>query len=269
MTTQVPMLEIDNLHAKASISLFGGQVLSFRPHRDGRERLFMANAARLDGQAAIRGGIPVCWPWFGSHREDSSLPAHGWLRKRLWQVIEQSESLDATLVILQPESTSGPGFNGKAEVELHISVGEELRLDLFTRNIGSEPFRFTCALHSYFAVQDVRQVSLQGLHGEYRDKLQDWAVLETPSPYHFSGATDRIHMDRPARLFIEDAGALTTISSSGHDSIVVWNPWREGASQLADMNAEDYVHMLCVETALTEGSELLPGHMHLLSQGIR
>lgn len=265
----VPILELDNLHATARISLFGGQVLSFRPHRDGRERLFMASGARLDGSSAIRGGIPLCWPWFGSHNTEADLPAHGWLRKRPWQLRERVESPDATLLILVPESTEGPGFAGVAEVELHVSVGQELRLDLFTRNIGEHAFSFTCALHSYFAVQDIHLVKLQGLQGQYRDKLRNWAVLDTPAEYRFNQATDRIHLDRPVRLYIEEPEAFTAISSGGHDSIVVWNPWDAGTRQFADMGAEDYRRMLCVETAVTEGKELLPGHMHLLSQGIR
>ena len=265
--TQVPLLTIDNLHARATVSLFGGQVLSFCPHADGRERLFMASGARLDGTSAIRGGIPLCWPWFGS-REDA-LPAHGWLRKRLWQLVERQDDLDATRLVLRPESTQGPGFDGSAEVELHISIGQELRLDLLTRNTGSAPFALTAALHSYFAVADIHNVQLTGLQGRYRDKNRDWAEFETPRPYRITGATDRVHLDRPSRLYIEAPGAMTTVVSAGHDSIVVWNPGEGCAEQFVDMAADDYRRMLCVETALTTPLHLQPGHMHLLSQGVR
>lgn len=266
--SQVPLIEIDNLHAKASISLFGGQVLAFCPHRDGRERLFMASAAKLDGSTAIRGGIPVCWPWFGS-REEAGLPAHGWLRTRMWQLIERSDDIDATRLVLRPEHTEGPGFAGSAEVELHISVGMELQLDLLTRNTGRTPFALTCALHSYFAVPDIEAVQLTGLKGPYRDKNRNWGEFDTPQPYRFSEATDRVHLDRPARVHIEFPGTMTSIASTGHDSIVVWNPWTACAEQFSDMAAEDYRRMLCVETAVTTPLLLQPGSMHLLSQGVR
>jgi glucose-6-phosphate 1-epimerase len=262
----VSVLDVDNLHARARISLFGGQVLSFCPHLDGRERLFQSSKARLDGSKSIRGGIPVCWPWFGAHKLDSAQPAHGYIRTRPWQLKDKLESVEGTVLVLAPEQCAGPGFSGEAELELHISVGRQLRLELCTRNLGKQPMALSCALHSYFAAQHIQQVELQGLAGQYSDKTRDWAHFETPEPYTFSEETDRIHLQACRRVVIKEGTLETTVESVGHDSIVVWNPWQGCEENFTDMAADDYSRMLCVETALTQGFELAPGRLHMLTQ---
>jgi len=266
LNDKVTLLNIHNEHASAQVSLFGGQVLSFRPHRDGRERLYLSKLARLDGSKSIRGGIPVCWPWFGLHKEGSSLPAHGYMRVRQWQLIDLVESVEGTVLVLKAGDTSGAGFTGNAELELHISIGSQLRLELFTRNTGSEPFPLSCALHTYFAVENIMATTLDGLTGTYSDKTRNWAHLETPKPYAFSGETDRIHLVASTTVSIDEPQCNTTVKSGGHDSIVVWNPWSACAGNFPDMEADDYIRMLCVETALTKGFTLAPGRTHLLVQ---
>lgn len=273
---KVTLLNIHNEHASAQVSLFGGQVLSFRPHRDGRERLYLSKLARLDGSKSIRGGIPVCWPWFGAHKsaantfavnkQHSSLPAHGYARVRQWQLKDHMESVEGTVLVLQANDTSGAGFAGSAELELHISIGSQLRLELFTRNTGPEPFPLSCALHTYFAVENILATTLDGLSGTYSDKTQNWAHLETPAPYTFSAETDRIHLVASSAVSIDEPQCNTTVKSSGHDSIVVWNPWSACAGNFPDMAADDYTRMLCVETTLTQGFTLAPGRTHLLVQ---
>lgn len=265
----VTVLCVDNLHAHAEISLFGGQVLSFQPHRDGRERLFLSALARLDGSKSIRGGIPVCWPWFGAHPQDNSLPAHGYVRTRQWTLQDAFESVESTTLVLQASSTDGPGFDGSAALELHITIGSSLRLELFTRNTGTQPFPLSCALHSYFAVTDTRHTQLDGLTGTYSDKTRNWALFDTPTPYGFSEETDRIHLQACRELRIVEEHSSTTIQSLGHDSIVVWNPWDTCAQKFPDMEAVDYTRMLCVETALTQGYQLAPGCTHLLVQVVK
>jgi glucose-6-phosphate 1-epimerase len=263
---QITVLEIENAHASASISLFGAQVLSFKPKHDGRERLFLSTKARWDGSKSLRGGIPVCWPWFGAHAEAGKYPAHGFIRTRQWQLLATEDAESATLLRFGIDDTGGPGFNRTAALTLQVLLGRQLSVTLTTTNKGSIPFNLGCALHSYFAVSDISRVRLEGLQGNYSDKTRNWAMLPTPDPYLFMEETDRIHLHAAPTVSIIDKENTTRVHSKGHDSIVVWNPWEENARQLPDMAEEDFRHMLCVETALTQGLLLEPDEVHSLTQ---
>lgn len=269
LNERVTLLDINNAHGSATLSLFGGQVLSFVPAQDGRERLYLSKLARVDGSKSIRGGIPVCWPWFGAHKTATGVPAHGFARTRQWQLLESGDDAAGTWLLLQATDTAGAGFAGEAQLQLHIRVGSTLQVELRTTNTGTTPFPLSAALHTYFAVQDIRRTELRGLSGRYSDKTRDWEHFDTPLPYYFSEETDRIHLHAAPALDIVEAGeARTHIASNGHDSIVVWNPWSECARNFPDMEAQDYTRMLCVETALTQGFELQPQQSHSLVQSI-
>ena len=263
----VEILEIDNGAARAAISLFGGHVLAFMPHHDGRERLWLSERAIWDGTASIRGGVPVCWPWFGDHAEPGH-PAHGYVRTRPWRLLDSREGEDFTELSLAPLDTLGDGFAGRASLRLDVRVGHELTMSLRTGNEGSEPFTYRCALHSYFRVGDIEDVELRGLHGEYSDKALNWARGDTPAPYRFAAETDRIHLVPMAEAVIADARRRTVVRSHGHDSLVVWNPWEARAAALRDMESGGWRRMLCVETAITQGHTLEPGREHVLQQVI-
>ncbi|HTQ99170.1 MAG TPA: D-hexose-6-phosphate mutarotase [Candidatus Acidoferrum sp.] len=269
--SQVTLLTIDNAHARATISLYGGQVLSFVPKHDGRERLFVSNKALLDGSKSIRGGIPVCWPWFGAWKgvaQSTPMPAHGYARNRRWQVVTLEEGPDHTTLRLTLPDCHGPGFTHAAKLELLLVIGATLTVELTTANMGHEPFPLSMALHTYFAVDDTRQVQLQGLQGTYSDKTRNWAMLPTPASYRFTEETDRIHLHATPQVDIVDGKHMTRVQSQGHDSVVVWNPWSDGSKAFADLAADEYLRFVCVETALTQGFTLEPGHNHTLHQTI-
>ena len=269
LNDRVTLLDVSNTHGNATLSLFGGQLLSYTPAHDGRERLFLSRLARLDGSKSIRGGIPVCWPWFGAHKQDSTQPAHGYARTRHWRLLDAQENTEQTVLLLQAQDSSGPGFSGTARLQLRVSIGSSLELQLLTTNTGDKIFPLAGALHTYFAVDDIRTTQLEGLHGEYSDKTRDWAHLATQAPYGFSEETDRIHLQPSPRVDIVcGSAARTRVESSGHDSIVVWNPWSECARHFPDLQAQDYTKMLCVETALTQGHAVEPGQTHTLVQRI-
>jgi glucose-6-phosphate 1-epimerase len=268
LSPQLTCLEIENAHATASISLLGAQVLSFKPKHDGRERLFVSDKALMDGSKPVRGGIPVCWPWFGAHKTNSAYPAHGFVRTRQWRLLHNEDRDEHTRIVLEAPDTTHPGFEGSATVAVEVLVGRELAVTIHSRNAGNAPCKLTMALHTYFSVSDVRACELQGLSGTYSDKTQDWAMLQTPAPYRFSAETDRIHLHAAPELRIVDAQGTTIIRSAGHDSIVVWNPWSTGVGAFADMSSEGWQRMLCVETASTQGLELAPGAEHALTQTV-
>ncbi len=269
--SKVPQLLINNAHSEARISLFGGQVLSFCPKHDNRERLFLSSKALLDGSKSIRGGIPLCWPWFGAYKgpaADTPMPAHGYARTRRWEVVDITDKAGGTEVLLQLETSAGPGFDGAAQVQALICVGSKLKVGLYTLNQGSEAFALSAALHTYFAIDDIHQTHLHGLSGLYSDKTQNWARLPTPQPYGFAGETDRIHLVAAPAVEIVSSGTRITVESEGHDSVVVWNPWDSGSKAFADLAADEYQRFVCVETALTQGFTLQPGQQHCLQQTI-
>ena len=263
-----PILSIENTAATALISLFGGQILSYVPVRDGRERLWLSDKTIWDGSQPLRGGVPVCWPWFGDH-PDKQYPIHGYVQRRLWQCVASTEYDDSTCITLEPEDCQGEGFNGQASLSLELNIGTELSIKLTTGNIGSKTFSYTAALHSYFKVQDIGATVLTGLSGQYADKPRGFKIFTTPRPYRFSEETDRIHLTTAGKVSIVEKNNNIDVFSRGHDSIVVWNPWRENSSQLADMQSGAYQHMLCVETALTKGKILKPDEQHIIAQKIR
>ncbi len=266
---KVPQLLIDNALGSARISLFGGHVLSFCPKHDNRERLFLSSKAVLDGSKSIRGGIPLCWPWFGAYKGPASntpMPAHGYARTRRWDVVDITDNAGGTEVLLQMLDTNGAGFTGSAQVQALISVGSKLKVALYTLNQGEEAFALSAALHTYFAIDDIRQTQLKGLSGTYSDKTQNWAMLNTPVPYTFTAETDRIHLAAVPRVEIVSDKSIVSVESEGHDSVVVWNPWESGSKAFADLAADEYQRFVCVETALTQGFSLHPGQQHCLQQ---
>lgn len=268
LSPKLTCLDIENAHATASLSLLGGQVLSFTPKHDPRERLFVSDKAVWDGSKPVRGGIPVCWPWFGAHRENPAYPAHGFVRTRNWHLVSNEDHDGHTRLVLTTPDTTHPGFAGSASLSLEVLVGRDLTVNLHTRNTGSTAFRLNTALHTYFSVTDVRECSLEGLRGTYSDKTRDWAMLPTPEPYRFTEATDRIHLHAAPELRIVEPHCTTRVRSAGHDSIVVWNPWASGVGNFADMSAAGWTRMLCVETAVTQGLLLAPEASHTLTQVI-
>ncbi len=268
LSPQLTCLEIENAHATASISLLGAQVLAFKPKHDGRERLFISDKAIMDGSKPVRGGIPVCWPWFGAHKGNTAYPAHGFVRTWQWRLLHNEDYAEHTRIILEAPDTAHPGFEGTATVTVEVLVGRELTVTIHSRNIGTTPCKLTMALHTYFSVSDVKDCQLDGLSGTYSDKTQDWALLQTPAPYRFTAETDRIHLHAAPELRIVEAQCTTTIRSTGHDSVVVWNPWSTGVGAFADMSSGGWQRMLCVETASTQGLELAPGAVHSLAQSI-
>ena len=263
-------LDVDNALATARISLFGGHILSFVPKSDNKERLWVSPHAYLNGERPIRGGIPVCWPWFSDDhgREKGALPAHGFLRTQVWKLIGSKDSDSGTTITLSPSFSRAEGFENDCSVTMVVTVGKTMEVSLITENTGVAPFSFNCALHTYFHVEHIQQTRLKGIEGQYKDKLDAWALKETPSPYTITGETDRIHLEPIKTAEIEvDGSVYTEVVSHGNDSLVVWNPW-QGAASISDMDLFGYKHMLCVETSLTQGKTLTPGASHTLKQTI-
>jgi glucose-6-phosphate 1-epimerase len=247
--------EINNARAHATISTYSGQLLSYRPKDQQEDLLFVSDKAYYEDGKAIRGGIPVCWPWFGPDPENRGRPAHGFVRNRQWQV-SGSESLadgstKITLSITDNEATRTL-WPHPFRLDIEITVGDTLRVELITHNTGNDSITISQALHSYFRIGEISKVSVLGLDGiNYLDKASDFSQKTQLGPIAISGEVDRIYTDVTSDQTINDASLKRqiTVASSGCSTIVMWNPWVEIAASMADLNDDDYLRMLCVETA--------------------
>lgn len=265
-----PIAWIRNGACAATIARRGAQVLSWYPH--GHAEVFWLSPIRPQrAEQTVRGGVPICWPWFGPHPDDPTKPNHGFVRARRWTVAGSSKSAQATELILKTETTPADAslWPHQAELTLRLIAGATLELELTTCNTGPDAFEFTEALHSYFSVSDIAQVEVCGFEGlEYLDKLDAYARKRQTGPIIVSGEIDRIYLGHSDKAVIRDAGLgrAIVISKSGSTSSVVWNPWEEHARDFGDIPEGSYRQMLCVETA-NAGDDVIrlePGARHTL-----
>ena len=263
--------------SEATVALQGAHVLGWR--HAGAEMLWLSPVARLGTGKPVRGGIPVCWPWFGPHPADPAKPAHGFVRTRAWDVA--SCSADAASVSITLSTTTGAAelalFPHKAEAHLTVTLAGDLALQLATHNRGSAAMPLSQALHTYFRVADIAAVRVDGLAGRpYIDKLDDRQSRKSQvGPVTFTGETDRIYLGDTSAITLaggKSAGQVLAISSEGSASAVVWNPWSDKTQRLGDMGGPSaYRHMLCIETtnAGDDVRTVEPGAVHVLSARYR
>lgn len=247
----LPMLQVSNAHADALISVHAGQVLSYTP-KGKSDLLFVSENAYFAAGKAIKGGVPICWPWFGNNPAGG--PAHGFVRSLLWEVRETNDLADGTsrIVLGMSDSPATRAFWDYAfDLALEITVGATLHVALVTRNTDSRPMQITQGLHTYFAVADIAQTQVAGLDGtHYLDKAR--GAQDGQHPQHgnvtFSQEVNRIYLDVPATLTLLDGQRSVNITSQGNKTAVVWNPWAEVAAEMADLRDDDYQRFVCVET---------------------
>ena len=268
----LPVAEIRNSYAAASVAVQGGHVITFQPHGQ-HPVLWLSSLSVFERGKTIRGGIPVCWPWFGSHPTHPSLPFHGFVRTAMWQVRGTSVGLgDATEIRLglTESETSLALWPHTFDLEIVVTVGSRLRVELIARNPGDQPFVCGGALHSYYTVGDARQIAIHGLDGcDYLDKVEGFKRKPQRGSVTFTGETDRVYLDTDATCVIDDPvlARRIGIAKAGSRTTVVWNPWAEKAKQIADFEDQEYLSMVCVETANadTDVATVAPGGEHRLS----
>lgn len=257
---------------RAELYLHGAHLASWRDS-SGDELLFLSRQSRFDAKAAIRGGVPVIFPQFA---DQGPLPKHGFARTAAWTVEGQAATDDETLVTLRLADGEGTReiWPHPFRADLTVRLGDALRMEMAIENAGDAPMEFTCALHTYFRVEDVRRASVLGLSGvRYRDKVADGAeTVQAEEALEIAGETDRVYMGAPDTLRIRDeaGGRTIRIDRSGFADAVVWNPWTDLARQLPDLADDEYLRMLCVESAnAATPVRLAPGARWIGTQTIR
>ena len=265
-----PIIEFDCDGHRGRISLFGGQVLEWQPAGH-HPVLWLSEDAVFDGQTPIRGGIPVCWPWFGEHPLHDDFPSHGFARTTRWPYDGVGEAgswrNNLALPIWDPATIYWPHASRP-----HISyrLDAELSIEFDNMNLDPQPIEFSQALHTYFAVGDIETITISGLENcAFIDKLTGHAEPASQAPISIAAETDRIYRrpDGPIELRDPILKRTITIEHAGATSAVVWNPWIEKSARLDDIGPADaYRGMVCIETGnvMPDPVRLQPGEAHTL-----
>ena len=262
-------------HATAHVYQHGGHVTHFQPH--GKPPvLWMSQRSAFEAGKPIRGGIPLCFPWFGPRADHPEAPAHGFARTSNLKVrsLERTERGVQLTLVLDWTPRTFDIWPHAFSLVYRIHLTDRLELALTVSNHGQQAMRFEEALHTYFAVGDIHRTTVTGLEGAtYIDKMDQLAVKpQGPEPIRFTGETDRVYQDTTSACMIHDeAGARRIeVAKAGSKSTVVWNPWIEKARRMPDFGDDEWPGMLCVETAnvAQHAIELQPGDSHTLEATI-
>ena len=271
----LPVVLLNGVNSTARICLLGAHVMSWCP-AGAKDVLWMSDKSLFSVGKAIRGGIPVCWPWFSKHPVDESLPMHGFARIMMWELANVSAEAEDTVAIFELETSeeSLRMFPGRFKLRLTVRAGKELNLQLKTVNTGSEAFTICQALHTYYNVGDIEKVSIDGFDGlSCIDKLDDGKVKVRHNPFVIDRNVDEVYFNASGSAVIHDAALDRdiNINKEGRCSAVVWNPWIEKSISMADFPDDGYKTMLCVETANVADDQrtIQPGMEHTLTLRIR
>ncbi|MDP2787278.1 MAG: D-hexose-6-phosphate mutarotase [Pseudomonadota bacterium] len=265
--------EIDNALGTAYICLQGAHITTFRPKDQDEPVIWVSKFAKFAPGKSIRGGAPVCWPWFGAHASESSFPGHGFARTVLWEVTHSaalpSGETEITLALLETEQTHAQ-WPHKTRLELNVIVGNSLKASLNTTNLGDTPVQIGEALHTYFHIGDIEDVQVTGLENTvYLDKVGEVSRKTQSGAITFNGEVDRVYVDTTATCVIVDAQLKRriVIAKTGSRSTVVWTPWNEKADKMGDFGPDGWRQMVCVESAnaLENGVTVAAGETHRMA----
>jgi glucose-6-phosphate 1-epimerase len=263
--------------SEAHVYLHGAHVTHWQP-RGETPVLFLSARSAFAAGKAIRGGVPLIFPWFGARAGDPTAPAHGFARAAAWTLDEvdtpDDGSVMLTLRLDASDATRAVWPHGFA-VRYRVAVGPALALTLEVENADAAPFVFEEALHTYLAVGDVRTAAITGLAGtSYIDKVDRMTRrTEGPAPLVLTGETDRVYLGTRATCVVDDpaGGRRLVVEKAGSEATVVWNPWAERARAFADLGDDEWPGFVCIETAnaADHAVTLEPGARHVMAAVIR
>lgn len=261
----IKVIRITHPKATAVVSLFGGQVLSFQPTGK-KETIWISDNADFSGNKALRGGIPICWPWFGKAAE----PSHGFVRTRQWTLHQHRENNHGVILslTLQDCAETRVIWPHAFHLELLIDISDTLTVSLISTNTGATPIQIGGALHSYFNVSEISHVAVSGLGNEYLERDEKHICSKK---VQFDQEVDRIYTHPEETVVIDDPEQPNNIkiSNSGHNAVILWNPWSFLSTSMADMTDDGYRSMVCIESCIYDRSITLhPDERHILSTTI-
>ncbi len=258
---------LNNERAECRLSLFGGNLLSYRPKDEKEDIFWLGDLNKFDNIQAIRGGIPVCWPRFAEETRNNHLPRHGFARLSTWKLQKvhvEEDKIEAELLLI-PEDK----YNLNLSLSLKIKITDKLEYALETTNLGEEEFDFSEALHAYFNVSSVNDIVIKGLSGHNYKNSLDGNIYSLEKDLQIAGEIDSIFLNQTQPIQIVDEGfnRIITIEKQGSNNTVVWNPNKD----LAEMSAGGYRRFVCVEPANVGNSfvKLPPKQKHTISAVIK
>lgn len=263
--------------ADAEVYLQGAHVTHWQP-RGGTPVLFVASRAVYAPGKAIRGGVPLIFPWFGPHATDKSKPMHGFARSRPWRVTATDTAPDGTVTLelgLDDDTATRALWPHPFRARYRVTVGDTLAMALEVTNTGTAPFTFEAALHTYFAVGDIRRAGVRGLENTtFIDKVDGFTrKRHGAEPLTLTGETDRVFLGTRTACVVDDPALRRRlrVDKTGSASTVVWNPWAAKCAEMADMGPDDWRSMICVETAnaADDAVTAAPGTKHAMTATIR
>ncbi len=271
----LPTAHIASPYCRASICLYGGHVLHWEPVGCDPV-IFLSERSSFTPGQPIRGGIPICWPWFADHPDRPDLPLHGLVRTRFWQVIDTAELPDGSVVValeITDDDSTRKLWPHPFRLELTATFGIVFDLELVTTNLSDSTLRLTEALHSYFRVADAERVRVRGLDGAvYIDKADAFTRKTQVGPVEPVTSSDSVYLNSEQACLIEDpsGGRRICIAKRGSRSTVVFNPGPECARDMTDLTDTAWRQMVCVETAnaLDNMVEIEAGQLHRLGATI-
>ncbi|HHS92458.1 MAG TPA: D-hexose-6-phosphate mutarotase [Campylobacterales bacterium] len=261
-------LEIQNDHAHAKIALQGAHIFHYQAKGE-EPLLWLSENAYFEKGKAIRGGVPLCFPWFGPHRFDATLPQHGFARNQEWGYIARHELEDGSThvqLMLTPNETTRAMWEYNFVLLYDIIVGKTLSLELTTINTDTEAFDVTQALHSYFKVSDIDNATIKGIDKSIFYSNLDRGLEKQYGDVSIDQEVDRVYFEPSSKITLVDKDREIILNQKGSNSLVVWNPWEAKSTSMADMPNDGYKTMLCLETAnaLKDFVRLEPNEIHTL-----
>lgn len=261
---------VTTAHASATVYLYGAHVNHYQPAGQ-KPLLFLSKNAVFEPGKAIRGGVPVCFPWFGPRSGDATSPMHGFARTAVWSLESVKENPDGAVALtflLEPDEAMLKTWPFTFALRHRVTVGQSLEMVLETTNAHPQPFRFETAQHTYLAVSDVRNVTITGLGGNiYIDKADAMKhKQQNTEGVRLTAETDRIYTNVTKGCTVDDPRGerRIIIEKSGSETTVLWNPWDEKAKTLSDLAPEEWHSFLCIETANASPNAILlrPNQKH-------
>jgi glucose-6-phosphate 1-epimerase len=249
MQSGLKYIEITNNSACGKIAIQGAHLFHFARNEQ-EPLLWLSETSDMENGKHIRGGIPICWPSFGMSNPE--LPQHGFARNRVWDlvdIIEVDSGKTQVIMELNDSKNSLKVWEYKFNLQITITISDELKIELKTTNLDTQTFKFTQALHTYFNISDISNISISGLENKpFLDTLNNTKQIQR-GEILFNSEVDSVYQEVDKEISLKDKNRVVKINNEGSSSVVVWNPWIEKAKRMSGMSDEAYKEFVCIESA--------------------
>ncbi|RTR32118.1 D-hexose-6-phosphate mutarotase [Shewanella atlantica] len=260
-------VDVDTPLCKARIFMQGAQIDLFQP-KGKKPLLWVSSADDYQPGSGIRGGIPICWPWFGM-TDNPDWPQHGFARTSLWtleSVQMRSEAVELKFA-LQITEENRQYWPHDTRVEVMFILADTLTVSLTNTNLSDQPVPLTQALHTYFPINDIHQLRASGFEGSQYIEFGEGPYQQTTDEVVFDRETDRVYTQLSQNQQLHTPDGIIEVGRENSQSAVLWNPWIDKSQRLSRFNSDDYLSMVCLEAAnvLEDKLTLAPNESHTLT----